>query len=421
MSVQPDRKKKQVVAIGVLGAVVLALFLGLGALMGPPNGSVITGVAPVTVDETIISDRTAAASPEMSWITQGRVEMERLRQEMEEQRKLLEQARSDAQTEVAAIREEYDEQILQQATRIVELEQELTGRAQDGAAADNGGGDRPLTGREKLERRIAAEGPGTDFIERRPPTRAAARGAQRVDADGNAVSSGFGQSFTLAAMEAPEVEEREVRTLGSYLPAGSYAPAVVLSGADASTNVSNRENPIPVLFRITGPAVSAAVGGRGPAKVNLKGCTVQGSATGDLSSERVKVRLIGMTCVNRHGAVLETKVAGYMAGSGKEGVRGQVVSREGPQMRNALAAGLLGGLGSTLNAAATAQMFQDTASTQELLRGAGVGAVAGGAESAANTLADYYVKRAEQYQPVVSLYGGTRVELVFLEGVELKG
>ena len=229
----------------------------------------------------------------------------------------------------------------------------------------------------------------------------------------------FGQSFTLAAAEEPEQEDREIRRLGNYLPSGSYAPAIVLSGADAATNVSKRDNPIPVLFRITGPAVTAALGTRRPARVNLKGCTVQGSATGDLSSERVKVRLISLTCVNGRGEVLETKVSGYMAGSGKEGVRGHVVSREGPAVTNAMIAGALGGLGKGISAAGNASISQENASVDQILRGAGMGTLAGGAENAATTLADYYVKRAEQYQPIVSLYGGTKVELVFLEGVEL--
>lgn len=108
-----------------------------------------------------------------------------------------------------------------------------------------------------------------------------------------------------------------------------------------------------------------------------------------------------------------------MAGSGKEGVRGHVVSREGANVRNAAIAGALGGLGKGLSAGATASLSQEDASVSQILQSAGAGTLVGGAEEAASTLADYYIKRAEQYQPVVSLYGGTKVELVFLEGVEL--
>lgn len=422
---QKDRKKNQIVAITIVGGVVAGGFILLGTVMnnGAGNAGLPNRAAP-TVDETIISDRTAAASPEMSWITSGRLQMERLQKELKEQRQLLEQSRRDAESAAEAIRQEYDEQLIQQAGKIATLEAELTEANSRGTAAGpeqtfNAAAQAP--GTELITREPPEMGPGRDFVERRTPTRGPVRTpAGNPGEDNSAAARGnFGQTFTLASIEAPETENREVRRLGDYLPAGSYAPAVVLSGADAATNVSNRDNPIPVLFRITGPAVTAALGNSQPARVNLKGCTVQGSATGDLSSERVKVRLISMTCVNRRGGILETKVAGYMAGSGKEGVRGHVVSREGPQITNAMIAGALGGLGKGLGAAANASMSQEEAGVDEILRSAGVGTLAGGAENAASTLADYYIKRAEQYQPVVSLYGGTKVELVFLEGVEL--
>ncbi|WP_254446849.1 TrbI/VirB10 family protein [Ruegeria sp. HKCCD8929] len=420
---QDNRRKKQLIAISIVGAFVIAGFLILGMLFQPPSDPGLANNRPATVDETIISDRTSAASPEMSWITQGRIEMEKMAKELKEQRELLTQTRTDAAKQVQEVRNEYDDILLQQAKKIEQLEQERAGGS-SASLPDNQPVDvsQPLTGREQLQRQLASEGPGSDFIRRRPPTQRAAS-PTTVGEDGRPVISGgwkpLGESFTLTALDEPQTDEREVRTLRNYLPAGSYAPAVVLSGADAATNVSNRENPIPVLFRITGPAVSAATGGRSPAKVNLKGCTVQGSATGDLSSERVKVRLITMTCINRKGAVLETKVSGYMAGSGKEGVRGHVTSREGPQVRNALVAGVIGGLGKGLSTATTSVLGNDDTSAEEALKGAGLGTIAGGAESAANSLAEYYITRAEQYQPVVSLYGGTKVELVFLEGVEL--
>ncbi|OBY26798.1 TraB/VirB10 family protein [Leisingera sp. JC1] len=422
---QKNRKTNQLIAISVVGGIVVVGFIGLGAMMNRgAGGAGLPNRANPTVDETIISDRTAAASPEMSWITSGRLQMERLQKELQEQRKLVEQSRREAEQQAEAIRQEYDEPILQLIEKISTLETQLaeaTSRPAANGPEQTFNAAAQLPGKEQLTQEPAEMGPGSDFIERRTPSRTTTRRAGQTAGEGEqaAARGNFGQTFTLAPIEQPENTERSVRRLGDYLPAGSYAPAVVLSGADASTNVSNRDNPIPVLFRITGSAVTAALGNSRPARVNLKGCTVQGSATGDLSSERVKVRLISMTCVNQRGEILETKVAGYMAGSGKEGVRGHVVSREGANVRNAAIAGALGGLGKGLSAGATASLSQENASVSQILQSAGAGTLAGGAEEAASTLADYYIKRAEQYQPVVSLYGGTKVELVFLEGVEL--
>ena len=47
---------------------------------------------------------------------------------------------------------------------------------------------------------------------------------------------------------------------------------------------------------------------------------------------------------------------------------------------------------------------------------AGLGA---GASSAGQKVADYMIRRAEQYQPVIQLQAGTKVTLVFLEGARI--
>ena len=49
---------------------------------------------------------------------------------------------------------------------------------------------------------------------------------------------------------------------------------------------------------------------------------------------------------------------------------------------------------------------------------AGVGA---GAGTAGRKVADYLIRRAEQYQPVIQLQAGTRVTVVFIEGARLDG
>ena len=276
------------------------------------------------------------------------------------------------------------------------------------------------------------EGAGGEFIARRAQERTALpepqprqgvrpseprdrRGAGEGERGDEApIRAPFGQVFALAAEQAPGQGPTH-NTLRNYLPAGSYAPAVVLSGADAATNVVDRENPIPVLFRITGPAITAGRGSR-RAQIDISGCTVQGSAIGDLSSERVRVRLLSMTCLQRNGGVIETQISGYMAGNGREGVRGQVVSREGALVTNAALAGALQGLA---GAAQPGENATD-ADASEIARNALTAAGVGGVQQAATTLSEYYINRAEQYQPVVSLYGGTQVELVFLEGVSLQ-
>ena len=108
-----------------------------------------------------------------------------------------------------------------------------------------------------------------------------------------------------------------------------------------------RGEPRPVLLRLTGPARSAAEGGEA-LEVDVAGCTLTGAGYGDLSSEKVYVRLRTLTCAGpARGTVTETQVAGFVAGSGKVGVRGPVVSREGALVEKAFLAGLISGVGET--------------------------------------------------------------------------
>ena len=215
-----------------------------------------------------------------------------------------------------------------------------------------------------------------------------------------------------------------VKPVGLWLPAGSHAEAVVLAGVDASAGVSSQGDPRPVLFRVTGQAWTAAEDGTAM-QADIAGCTVTGAAHGDLSSEKIYARLRTMTCAGpTPGTVIETDVAGFAAGSGKAGVRGPVVSREGALVEKAFLAGVVSGMGQGVSQAFQPQAVAAGGSAAVANTGlsdigrAGLGA---GAASAGQKVADYMIRRAEQYQPVIQLRAGTRVTLVFLEGARLDG
>ena len=212
------------------------------------------------------------------------------------------------------------------------------------------------------------------------------------------------------------------RPVGAWLPAGSHAEAVVLAGVDASAGITSQSDPRPVLLRITGPAWTAAKDGTA-LSVDIEGCTVTGAAHGDLSSEKIYARLRTLTCAGPEpGTVVETEVAGFVAGAGKTGVRGPVVSREGALVEKAFLAGLVSGLGEGAAGAFAPQLAGGGGAPADPgladLGRAGLGA---GARTAGQKVADYLIRRAEQYQPVIQLQAGTRVTVVFLEGARLDG
>ena len=218
------------------------------------------------------------------------------------------------------------------------------------------------------------------------------------------------------------VADAVAKPVSDWLPAGAHAEAVVLAGVDASAGVSSQGDPRPVLMRITGPAWTAAEDGVALA-VDVDGCTVTGAAHGDLSSEKVYVRFRTMTCAGPEpGTVVETEVAGFVAGSGKTGVRGPVVSREGALVEQAFLAGMVSGLGQGVSQAFQPQAVatgNGAAVANTGLSDIGRAGLGAGASSAGQKVSDYMIRRAEQYQPVVQLQAGTKVTLVFLEGARI--
>ena len=210
----------------------------------------------------------------------------------------------------------------------------------------------------------------------------------------------------------------------NYLPPNSFARAKVIVGVDASAGVNSQTDPLPVVLRVTGPARSVYQNGR-LLTTRIEGCLVNGAARGDLSSEKVYVKLQKMTCPQPGGRYAVSEVKGFLAFGGKTGVRGRVVSREGSLVTQAFIAGLAGGFGRGFSANANS-VFQGTnittngqrekLSTGEILEG-GFGE---GVAQTGDMVSKYLIERAEQYQPVIEMPTGIDVEIVFLEGVYVR-
>jgi len=211
----------------------------------------------------------------------------------------------------------------------------------------------------------------------------------------------------------------------NYLPANSFASAKVVVGVDASAGVNSQADPLPVVLRITGPARSVLQNGK-LLTTKIQGCLINGAARGDLSSEKVYIKLQKMTCPQPGGRYAESEVKGFIAFGGKTGVRGRVVSREGSLAMQAFFAGLVGGAGSALNQAFNAPVATISANGSGSLNhtpnlgNVGLRALGGGAQESGKDLGKYLIERAEQYQPVIEMPTGVDVEIVFLEGVYVR-
>lgn len=223
--------------------------------------------------------------------------------------------------------------------------------------------------------------------------------------------------------EVGDKEKGEFFNSREYVPAGAYASARIISGVDASVGISAQSDPRPILIRVTGPAISSIYEDH-VQKADLTGCLITGAASGDISSEKVYVKLVNMTCAKSENLMFETAIKGYIAGQGKSGVRGEVIGREGDFLAKSFLAGLVSGFGSGLSSRVAPPLsfssgvtLQNGYSNQDIAK-KGLG---DGVSSASDRLSNYYINRAEQYQPVITIPSGIDVEVVFVEGFHLDG
>jgi conjugal transfer pilus assembly protein TraB len=210
------------------------------------------------------------------------------------------------------------------------------------------------------------------------------------------------------------------RHVTNILPAGAFAQAVLIGSVDANCGVSSTNDPKPVLLRILENGTLP-----NNFKSKLKRCVAIGASHGDLSSERVYIRLERMSCIDtRTGEVIETDVAGYVAGEdGKAGIRGDVVDRSGSMLARAAVGGFFGGIsqymqGSIMNQQLS-QLTKETGGNALFNVDALKQGSVQGVGSALDKLSDYYIKRAEQLQPVIQVAAGRTVDIVFTHGAKI--
>ena len=215
----------------------------------------------------------------------------------------------------------------------------------------------------------------------------------------------------------PEADTVRLKTVKNTIPAGTIAPAVLLSGVDASVALSASSNPTPILLRI----VDLGVLPRG-FRHDVEGCHCIASSYGDLSSERVYARLEKLSCIKRNtGEIIETQVAGFITGpDGKAGIRGRVISKEGKYLARGLIGGIFAGLGRM--AAPPAQdnilsVMQDGVTPQAKRSDLFKTGVGEGTGKVLDRLSQYYIERAEQIQPIIQVTAGQKVDLIFTAGV----
>ncbi|ETO41110.1 TrbI/VirB10 family protein, partial [Morganella sp. EGD-HP17] len=198
-----------------------------------------------------------------------------------------------------------------------------------------------------------------------------------------------------------------------YIPSGSFAQAIIIEGADANASVTGNSNPSPMQFRLTGPVLMA-----NNEEYDLRGCMVTAGVYGDISSERALVRTDRLSC-KLFGHTVDMKFKGHISFMGKNGIKGEPVIRNGEMIGYAFAGGAIDAIGSGIGKVGQTTVgigAADTTSFGDVAR-AGAGS---GTSQVGKTLSDYFIKRAEQYHPVIPVGAGVDVTVVFQEGFQLE-
>ncbi|EBH1864446.1 F-type conjugal transfer pilus assembly protein TraB [Salmonella enterica] len=199
-----------------------------------------------------------------------------------------------------------------------------------------------------------------------------------------------------------------------WIPSGSFSDAIMIEGADANASVTGQQNTRPVTFRLLGNIQMP-----NNKEYSADGCFVVGEIWGDISSERGEVRTKSISCVLKNGKHIDMEFDGHVSYQGKGGIRGKPVMRNGMIVGYAGAAGLFSGFGEGIKSAATPSVglgaTADVGAGDVFKQGIG-----GGASKAADTMSQYWIKRAEQYHPIIDIGAGNRVTVVFQKGFRLE-
>ncbi len=205
-----------------------------------------------------------------------------------------------------------------------------------------------------------------------------------------------------------------VKNNDTYVPATTYARAVVIGGANANASVTGTKDQKPIILKIIDDGVLPGGG-----HSHLRECRLISGAWGDISSETAELRLSHISCPNPldKNSMIEEDVEGWVWYHGKEGIKGVPLMRDDKILTWAGLSGMLAGFANAAQYAQTDQSVSALGAVNTVAPSsiAAYGAL-GGASTAMNNLSNYYIKRAEQYHPIIQVGAGNEVTVVFEKG-----
>jgi len=247
--------------------------------------------------------------------------------------------------------------------------------------------------------------------------------APAADVDGTAAASApdaatvtmhyfTGKDTDPASVPAkPVLQEYEI-------PAGSILSGTLVTGLDAPTSDASRRDPIPLLLRIKDLAILP-----NRFRADVRECFVLLSAYGDLSSERAYARGEQISCVANDGTTIEDRLEGFASDeTGKNGIVGRVVSKQGAFIARALTVSMMQGVAqafSAANATSPVSVGETSADSLALIKTNSESGVSNGIGLGMEKIADFYLQQATDMFPVIEVSAGRQIDVILTEGVKM--
>ncbi|WP_329832900.1 MULTISPECIES: TraB/VirB10 family protein [Stenotrophomonas] len=218
--------------------------------------------------------------------------------------------------------------------------------------------------------------------------------------------------ITTQRSKEPQISAAKARLKHVYLPTGSLMSGVLITGLDAPTGRTAQTMPIPVLARVKAEAILPS-----QYRSDVREAFILAAGFGDLSSERAYLRTERLSMILKNGEVIDIPIKMSAVGNdGKNGLRGRVVSKQGAVIGQALMAGMADGVSRAFGGRSSGFGRGSELPSDSEVMVAGIG---GGASSALDRIAAYFLSQAEAMYPVVEVDGGREITFILLEGTEL--
>lgn len=200
----------------------------------------------------------------------------------------------------------------------------------------------------------------------------------------------------------PETTPLKKHLRTGILPPGSFGGVSLITGVVASVGEESKKDPLPVLMRISGDFIMPAI--RGSAIYKLKGCMLIGSATGNLSAERVYIKITKVSCIDPYKRyIVEGNINAQIADIDKIlGMRGEVEYRDGAKFAKVFLTDLvasISNLASISNAGVLAGSVTGSAKNEAIYK-----SILGHSFSkASKKYADLIIERIKEISPVIEV------------------